>query len=740
MSSKGNSRYKEVYILKNPNYSIKIKPFDKPKKGGEGEIYQVLDSPLVAKIYYEEKLKPDHQKKLPILLETAEKLTIPKRNSFQIAWCVDLVYDSPKRNRIIGFLMQFVPGEKIVKAYNPQERQKYFPHFNYGYLHQIAINLAKVFQEIHKHNIVMGDVNESNFLVTDYAEVILIDIDSVQIYDTRESKHYKCTVGTTGYKPPELESYERVRKPEHDLYGLGVLIYKLLMGGMDPFPEVEGEKSSVYKHPRLALPFETLHPQVRYLMQLFTNDGYKNPQKRPTAESWVLALQEAEQSLKRCSNNERHYYQQHLQKCIWCERAWELKKDTFLPKLGYKFYDPTKTPPPPTPRPTPRPTPPPTPRPTPRPYIPITSRSTSRPTSISTPQRNIPIPSSSKILVQNNKTRRQILILGGLAGSGLVAAALTRNLWEQLFSKSIPTSQPIPKTTPEKNSISEAIPSPTPPPRPKIPIQTFSTVRVNSKGDIISRSQGKAEVMTENIGNGVSLEMVKIPGGRFLMGSPETEAKRDDEGPQHYVNVPEFFMGKYTVTQAQWQAVMGNNPSYFKGKNRPVERVSWNDATEFCQKLSKKTGRDYRLPSEAEWEYACRGGTTTPFYFGETITPELVNYNGRYTYGNGPKGKYRGETTDVGNFPPNSFGLYDMHGNVWEFCQDVWHDNYDGAPVDGSAWLNGGNSSHRVCRGGSWFNYPRWCRSADRIIYLSVETGIDLIGFRLVSFPPRTLE
>jgi uncharacterized protein YkwD/tRNA A-37 threonylcarbamoyl transferase component Bud32 len=471
MSSKGNSRYKEVYILKNPNYSIKIKPFDKPKKGGEGEIYQVLDSPLVAKIYYEEKLKPDHQKKLPILLETAEKLTIPKRNSFQIAWCVDLVYDSPKRNRIIGFLMQFVPGEKIVKAYNPQERQKYFPHFNYGYLHQIAINLAKVFQEIHKHNIVMGDVNESNFLVTDYAEVILIDIDSVQIYDTRESKHYKCTVGTTGYKPPELESYERVRKPEHDLYGLGVLIYKLLMGGMDPFPEVEGEKSSVYKHPRLALPFETLHPQVRYLMQLFTNDGYKNPQKRPTAESWVLALQEAEESLKRCSNNERHYYQQHLQKCIWCERAWELKKDTFLPKLGYKFYDPTKTPPPPTPRPTPRPTPPPTPRPTPRPYIPITSRSTSRPTSISTPQRNIPIPSSSKILVQNNKTRRQILILGGLAGSGLVAAALTRNLWEQLFSKSIPTSQPIPKTTPEKISISEAIPSPTPPPRPKIPIR-----------------------------------------------------------------------------------------------------------------------------------------------------------------------------------------------------------------------------------------------------------------------------
>ncbi len=181
------------------------------------------------------------------------------------------------------------------------------------------------------------------------------------------------------------------------------------------------------------------------------------------------------------------------------------------------------------------------------------------------------------------KTRRKILILGGLGGSGLVAAALTRDLWEQLFSK--------------------------------FSIQTFTTVRVNSRGDIMNRSEGKAEVMTENIGNGVSLEMVKIPGGRFLMGSPETEAERyESEGPQHDVNVPEFFMGKYTVTQAQWQAVMGNNPSGFKGKNRPVESVSWNDATEFCQKLSKKTGRDYRLPSEVEWEYACRAGTKTPFF------------------------------------------------------------------------------------------------------------------------------
>ncbi|MDE5092467.1 MAG: SUMF1/EgtB/PvdO family nonheme iron enzyme, partial [Trichodesmium sp. St18_bin3_1_1] len=274
----------------------------------------------------------------------------------------------------------------------------------------------------------------------------------------------------------------------------------------------------------------------------------------------------------------------------------------------------------------------------------------------------------------------------------------------------------------------------------KISIQTFTTVTVNRRGEIRSRAQGQAEVITENIGNGVSLEMVKIPGGRFLMGSPETEAERSGrEGPQHYVDVPEFFMGKYAVTQAQWEAVMGNNPARFKGANRPVERVSWNDATEFCQKLSQITGKKYSLPSESQWEYACRAGTTTPFYFGETIRSELVNYDGNYTYADAPKGKCRKETTDVGIFPPNAFGLYDMHGNVLEWCQDVWHHNYNGAPADGSAW-EAGLGLTRIFRGGSWSFYPRRCRSAYRNFYYSDEVNNNSFGFRLVSVPPRTFE
>lgn len=226
------------------------------------------------------------------------------------------------------------------------------------------------------------------------------------------------------------------------------------------------------------------------------------------------------------------------------------------------------------------------------------------------------------------------------------------------------------------------------------------------------------------------------------MGSPETEEGRDDndnEGPQHRVEVGEFLIGKYPVTQAQYQAIMGENPSDFSGANNPVEDVNWHKAKKFCKRLSKKTGREYRLPSKAEWEYACRAGTTTPFYFGETITTDLANYDGNYTYGKEAKGVYREKTTPVGSFPPNAFGLYDMCGNVWEWCEDVWHENYEGAPNDWSVWLTGWlTGGHRVMRGGSWYNNPRHCRCAFRDRYLLVNDDA-YNGFRIVSSVARTL-
>jgi formylglycine-generating enzyme required for sulfatase activity len=248
----------------------------------------------------------------------------------------------------------------------------------------------------------------------------------------------------------------------------------------------------------------------------------------------------------------------------------------------------------------------------------------------------------------------------------------------------------------------------------------FEVVTVNREGEITHREKKQARSQTEDLGKDVMLEMVYIPSGTFMMGSPKTEEGREplikwSESPQHEVTVQPFFLGKYPVTQAQWQAVMDNNLYDFKGENRPVEKVSWNDAVEFCQRLSEKTGKTYRLPSEAEWEYACRAGTTTPFYFGETITTDLVNYNGKDPYASAPKGVYREETTDVGIFPPNAFGLYDMHGNVWELCADSWHDNYEGAPADGSVWNGADKKSPFVLRGGSWFDSAKWTRSSIRL-------------------------
>jgi formylglycine-generating enzyme required for sulfatase activity/uncharacterized caspase-like protein len=318
-------------------------------------------------------------------------------------------------------------------------------------------------------------------------------------------------------------------------------------------------------------------------------------------------------------------------------------------------------------------------------------------------------------------TRQKFLQWVGLGGAGLVTAVVAG----EIFKGQSPT--PISIAEPKYTLLAtEKVFG--------LPLWNvkFETVTVDEKGQLIKRDyNNQAKFFKENLGNGVTLEMVSIPGGSFKMGSPSGEESRNsNESPQHDVNVPAFFMGRFEVTQEQYQKVMGTNPSNFKKVKRPVESVSWNDAVEFCEKLSQKTGRTYRLPSEAEWEYACRAGTTTPFYFGETITTELANYNGNSIYASESKGKYRGETTEVGSFSPNAFGLYDMHGNVWEWCQDTWHDSYKAAPKDGSAWIDNENQS-RLFRGASWVYNPEVCRSAIRAT-LNPVSAISDVGFRVV--------
>ncbi|CAD5960525.1 Formylglycine-generating enzyme [Planktothrix tepida] len=303
-------------------------------------------------------------------------------------------------------------------------------------------------------------------------------------------------------------------------------------------------------------------------------------------------------------------------------------------------------------------------------------------------------------------------------------------------------------------------------PSEELPLSVFSfeTVTVNNRGKIIKRETKQARYFTEDLGDGVTLEMVYIPGGTFLMGSLEMEKDSyESERPQHQVTIPPFFMAKYPITQAQWKAVanwpkiqrdLNPDPSDFKGDNRPVENVQWYDAVEFCARLLQRTGRNYCLPSEAQWEYACRAGTQTPFYFGETITSDLANYDARTTYADEPKGKYREETTPVGEFPPNAFGLYDLHGNVWEWCADPWHENYKKAPTGGEVWGEKNDNDNlyqiydlenlvnllnrndiRVLRGGSWYYVPGYCRGAYRN-WVEPVSRLRYFGFRIVSLPP----
>jgi formylglycine-generating enzyme required for sulfatase activity len=306
------------------------------------------------------------------------------------------------------------------------------------------------------------------------------------------------------------------------------------------------------------------------------------------------------------------------------------------------------------------------------------------------------------------------------------------------------------------------------------------------------RQSRQVQGFREPLAEGLSLTMLWISPGRFWMGSPKTEPERQDtEGPQHLVQLPGFFMGQTPITQLQWRVVAGWEPpkgqawqreldpapSAFQLQSkyksllggsfalleseentdlRPVENVSWDDAMEFCRRLNSRlgptAGRTYTLPSEAQWEYACRGGTTTPFAFGETLTAELANYDASTTYANGPKGERRGQTTPVGMFPANAWGLLDMHGNVWEWCLDEWHESYEGAPEDGRTWRStrrkegegdespsakdkeSSGSSRRLLRGGSWFRDPGFCRSAYRF-HDRPGLASNAVGFRVVCLP-----
>jgi formylglycine-generating enzyme required for sulfatase activity len=328
--------------------------------------------------------------------------------------------------------------------------------------------------------------------------------------------------------------------------------------------------------------------------------------------------------------------------------------------------------------------------------------------------------------------RRSILLASLLATIALLAfssrlpnnnaASAGQGKGGEVIAKPKPTPALMKPTTPKKA-----------PPKKNSPASRQSSCSAQSP----TQATGRRRAV--NLSDGVNLEMLEIPAGSFCMGSNNGIS---DEKPVHRVTVRQpFYMGKYEVTRAQWQTVMGSDLSIFKdcGGNCPIDSVSWDDAQKFINKLNENNdGFRYRLPTEAEWEYACRAGTTTEFAFGDSLSSDQANFNGDYPYGGAAKGVSRRKPITVGSFAPNTFGLYDMNGNVSEWCQDWYHSSYDGAPSDGSAWLSGGDQKDRVSRGGSFYGDGSVLRSASRnalitATYIDCEFNCNGSGFRVVA-------
>ncbi len=633
---------------------------------GEAKVWHTNFNGYLAKIYH----NPHNERvdKLQLMVRNRPSDPNANLNHISFAWPYSILED--KQGKVVGFLMPEVVGsETLLKLCTPIMRRKYKLETNWYFLHVVARNIAAIIEAIHLKGYVLGDIKLENILVNNRALPTIIDTDSFQVPDPYSGKIYRCLVGSEGFTPAELigVNIADVDQTEvHDRFRLGVVIYYLLFSG-PPFRGLWQGGGDSLEQSEL----------IRRGLWPFSGDKLLVPSN--TTIPLNILHPDLHALFLRCFNEGHKFPHRRPTAKEWCDTLKAALKEVIrCGKVDNHYYS--------------------------RRYGKcywcerfsdlnldiFASKSIATVTStpspkVSPPPPPISIKSSPSPIPPQRWSRRKVLITFGLFTVGTVAS----NIFAQLFRQN-PT------------------PPPSPSPRPLAP------------------------PFTENLPNGVTLEMVGLPAGQFLMGSPDSDPDAyQNEKPQHQVKLNSFAIGKYPVTQAQYQAVMGTNPSYFKNNpQNPVEMVSWDDAQAFCQKLSQITGKTYRLPTEAEWEYACRAGTTTRFYFGDDAS-QLGDY--AWYIGNSQK-----TTHPVGQKKPNAWGLYDMSGNVWEWCEDNWHDNYIGAPTDGSAWIENGDD-YQIVRGGSWYYYPPDCRSAVRYYGRRRVVNDFNLGFRVVCGAGRTL-
>jgi formylglycine-generating enzyme required for sulfatase activity/tRNA A-37 threonylcarbamoyl transferase component Bud32 len=675
-------------------YRLKNRPYEIERELGEGGFgitykakHLTLDIPVVIKTP-NSKLQKDinYPKYVENFKREGKQLAQLGLNPHPHIVRVSDLFDEENLPCII---MDFVPGESLydlVMTQGSLSQEKAL-----GYIKQIGSALIVC----HKAGIIHRDVHPNNILIhAENGKAILIDFGIAGTTQTSRNTHS----GNRAFAPWEqLASWEQQnsKTPQVDIYTLAASLYYLVTGKLPT--ECLARK---YNHSELIEPKQLNSSLSKTVNKAILKGMEVLPANRPISmQEWLDLLVNVpkKQENRKQSINKREI-----------PLTFVLEKEQPVQSLVVR--EPSQK-------------------------------------NISTPRRN-----RNKITIPTITRRRWLeyasLTLGA-TGIALVGKGLWndfgKKFWNNLSqqTKKLNSSQKSNSATNSTLKLPKEVKN-----QPTLTEYKFDVITVNDRGEEIKREQGKAKYFTEDLGNGILIEMLAISGGTLMMGALESEkGSNDDEYPQHQVKVKDFYLKKFPVTQAQWQAVaklprrqqeLELYPSKFRGDKLPVERISWDDAIEFCARLSKATGKEYRLPSEAEWEYACRAGTTTAFHYGKTITGNLANYDARYTYTDEAQGEYRNSTTPVGSFPPNAFGLHDMHGNVWEWCADTWHDSYQGAPNDGSAWIsNADNSNQYVLRGGSWYVNPSFCRSASRDISSSDLRDLD-IGFRVVCVVSKT--
>jgi formylglycine-generating enzyme required for sulfatase activity len=643
--------------------------------GGEGSIHDIAGNrELVAKIYNPDKRTTERERKVSAM--SGIKPSVIE----QYAWPLDPLYEN---GAFAGYVMPKVTGKEKLRNIYVYDNRAGIPWTLYI---AIAKNLAAAVHNVHEIGQIIGDLNPENILADPHTGLVtLVDTDSYHITDSKGTV-YRCMVGMPEFVAPELQGQHFPSAPlptftkQSDEFALSVLIFALLMNGAHPFAckTITGSASQ----------FQPIDNMVSGLCAHFAETTTSNldiPRYAPELSSLPLDIQSlfhrafvdgykktdfrptAEEwyhALDRLENN--------IKSCGTNPAHLYYSRTSGCPwckvdqKMSLSLPQPKS----------------------PLPQTAFTSASATQP----------PLGGQAAPLKKKGKTNW--IAIAAIVGVVVLIAVLR----DVISTNNATSPPPVPSATTVEQSTPEA-----------------------------SILEG----------------FVKINGGTFMMGSPASEVSRDSDEVQHQVTVSNFFMGKYEVTQKEWVALMGTNPSDFKGDNLPVENVSWYDAVEYCNARSRKEGltpaytisgsgnnrtvtwnrnaNGYRLPTEAEWEYACRVGTTTPFYTGNNITTNQANYDGDYPYNRNAKGTYRGKTTAVGSFAANAWGLYDLHGNVWEWCWD-WYGGYSSNAQTDPVGASSG--AYRVLRGGSWDGYGQVLRSAFRD-YGTPSGRDNYLGFRL---------